>query len=83
MYFNETDTSRFLAVREGDADLNIHYNDCGTGKEVVVLLHGSGPGASGWANFNRNIAPLVEAGYRVLLIDCPLFGKSDSLVNKG
>jgi 2-hydroxy-6-oxonona-2,4-dienedioate hydrolase len=47
------------------------------------MLHGSGPGASGWANFNRNIEPLVEAGYRVLLIDCPGWGKSDSIVNSG
>ena len=83
MYIDETDTSRFLTVREGDADLNIHYNDCGRGAEVVVMLHGSGPGASGWANFNRNIEPLVDAGYRVLLIDCPGWGKSDSIVNSG
>lgn len=34
------------------------------------MLHGSGPGATGWANFSRNIDPLVEAGYRVLLLDC-------------
>ncbi len=30
------------------------------------MLHGSGPGATGWANFGRNTDPLVEAGYRVL-----------------
>jgi 2-hydroxy-6-oxonona-2,4-dienedioate hydrolase len=50
--------------------------------ETVVLLHGSGPGATGWANFSRNIDPLVEAGYRVILLDCRL-GKSDSIVNRG
>jgi len=49
----------------------------------VVLLHGSGPGATGWANFSRNIDPLVEAGYRVILLDCPGWGKSDSIVNRG
>ena len=41
-----------------------------------------GPGATGWANFSRNIDPLVEAGYRVLL-DCPGWGKSDAIVNSG
>ncbi len=41
----------------------------------MVLLHGSGPGATGWANFSRNIDPLVEAGYRVILLDCPGWGK--------
>jgi 2-hydroxy-6-oxonona-2,4-dienedioate hydrolase len=44
--------------------------------EVVVMLHGSGPGATGWANFNRNIDPFVAAGYRVLLIDCPGWGRA-------
>lgn len=83
MSINEATTSRTLAVKEGEAALNIHYNDCGNGVEVVVMLHGSGPGASGWANFNRNIEPLVDAGYRVLLIDCPGWGKSDSIVNSG
>ncbi len=83
MRINEADTSRFAKVKEGEAELNIHYNDCGTGSEVVVMLHGSGPGASGWANFNRNIEPLMDAGYRVLLIDLPGWGKSDSIVNTG
>lgn len=40
-------------------------------------------GATGWANFSRNIDPLVEAGYRVLLLDCPGWGKSDAIVNSG
>ncbi len=67
----EAATSRFLNVDEGGRTLRIHINDCGDGKETVVMLHGSGPGATGWANFSRNIDPLVEAGYRVLLLDCP------------
>ncbi len=61
--------------RRGGRTLRIHINDCGDGKETVVMLHGSGPGATGWANFSRNIDPLVEAGYRVLLLDCPGWGK--------
>lgn len=83
--FTEAETSRFLEIREGDADLRIHYNDCnpGTGGEVVVMLHGSGPGASGWANFNRNVGPLADAGYRVILLDCPGWSKSDTIVCTG
>lgn len=83
MNMSEENSSRFITVREGEGDLNIHYNDLGDGADIVVMLHGSGPGASGWANFHRNIDPLVEAGFRVLLIDLPGWGKSDSIVNDG
>ena len=69
--FTEASTSRFARIKEGDLDLQLHYNDVGQGAETVVMLHGSGTGASGWANFNRNIEPLVTAGYRVILLDCP------------
>ena len=80
---SEAATSRFVRIREGDLDLQLHYNDCGSGAETVVMLHGSGPGASGWANFNRNIEPLVAAGYRVILMDCPGWSKSDPIVCTG
>ncbi|MBP0594269.1 alpha/beta fold hydrolase [Paraburkholderia sp. LEh10] len=77
---SEAATSRLVRVKEGNLDLQVHYNDAGQGDETVVMLHGSGPGASGWANFNRNIDAFVDAGYRVILMDCPGWGKSDSIV---
>jgi 2-hydroxy-6-oxonona-2,4-dienedioate hydrolase len=76
-------TSKFVRIREGELDLQIHYNDAGTGAETVVMLHGSGPGASGWANFHRNVEPLVNAGYRVILMDCLGWSKSDPIVCTG
>ena len=79
----ETSTSRYAQIRDGALELKIHYNDAGLGAETVVLLHGSGPGATGWANFNRNVEPLVAAGYRVVLMDCPGWGKSDPIVCTG
>lgn len=79
----ESATSRFVRIKEGDLDLQLHYNDAGSGGETVVMLHGSGPGASGWANFNRNVEPFVAAGYRVVLIDCPGWSKSDSIICTG
>lgn len=79
----EAATSRFVRIQEGDLDLQLHYNDAGEGAETVVMLHGSGPGASGWANFNRNVEPLVAAGYRVILMDCPGWSKSDPIVCTG
>ena len=44
---------------------SIWYADCGAGP-AVVLLHG-GLGNAG--NFGHQVAPLVEAGYRAILID--------------
>ncbi|WP_157269263.1 alpha/beta fold hydrolase [Azohydromonas aeria] len=79
----EASTSRFVRIQEGDLELQLHYNDCGSGDETVVMLHGSGPGASGWANFNRNVEPLVAAGYRVILMDCPGWSESDPIVCTG
>ncbi|MEQ6437961.1 alpha/beta fold hydrolase [Comamonas sp. w2-DMI] len=79
----ESATSRFIRIQDGELSLQLHYNDVGQGEQVVVMLHGSGPGASGWANFNRNVAPLVAAGYRVILMDCPGWSKSDPIVCTG
>jgi 2-hydroxy-6-oxonona-2,4-dienedioate hydrolase len=79
----EASTSRFARIKEGTLDLQLHYNDTEDGEHTVVMLHGSGPGASGWANFNRNVEPLVAAGYRVVLMDCPGWSKSDPIVSKG
>ncbi|RWU22801.1 2-hydroxy-6-oxo-6-phenylhexa-2,4-dienoate hydrolase [Pseudomonas alkylphenolica] len=78
--YSESATSRFALIEDRGVHLNIHYHDCGDGQEVVVMLHGSGPGASGWSNFSRNVEPLVAAGYRVILMDCPGWSKSDSIV---
>ena len=83
MTITEQATSHLVRIQESGLDLQVHYNDVGQGDEVVVMLHGSGPGATGWANFHRNIEPLVQKGFRVILLDCPGWGKSDSIVNTG
>lgn len=73
--FTQESTSKFVQTPEW----KIHYNEAGEGP-VVIMVHGSGAGATGWANFHRNIDAFVDAGYRVILMDCPGFGKSDPLV---
>lgn len=75
----EAGTSRFAEIRIADQTYRIHYNDAGQGP-AVVMLHGSGPGASGWSNFNRNIDAFVDAGFRVILPDCLGWNKSDTVV---
>lgn len=79
MQLTDQNTSRFARIREGKLNINVHYNDAGNG-ESVVMLHGGGPGASGWSNYSRNVDAFVDAGYRVLLLDCPGFNKSDPIV---
>jgi len=66
-----------------------HYADCANGQrihyldegpatgEVVVYLHGSGPGASGYSNFKGNYPSLVAAGYRCIIPDLIGYGFSD------
>ncbi|MBQ0747186.1 MAG: alpha/beta fold hydrolase [Marinobacter sp.] len=80
--WTEAGTSRFVTVRYDDKDYRVHFNDCDpkTGGEVVMMLHGSGPGATSWSNFNRNITPLTNVGFRVILMDVPGWGKSDPII---
>ncbi len=57
-------------------DLRLHYLDVGQGP-VVVWLHGSGPGASGYSNFKGNYPAFAAAGFRNIVLDLPGFGRSD------
>ena len=52
----------------------LHYHVAGEG-HPLIMLHGSGPGASGWSNFNPNFAKLAQR-YKVYLLDFPGWGKS-------
>lgn len=56
--------------------LTLHYLDVGEGP-IVVWLHGSGPGASGYSNFKGNYPVFERAGYRNIIVDLPGFGRSD------
>src|ERR1700677_4595720 len=57
-------------------DLRINYHDVGDGSPLL-LLHGSGPGVSAWANWRLVIPGLAQAGHRVVAPDIPGFGYSD------
>lgn len=67
----EASTSRFVDTPRW----RMHYNEAGSGP-AVIMLHGSGPGATGWSNFSANIEALSK-NYRVILLDFPGWGKSD------
>ncbi len=54
----------------------MRYQEAGEGYPVI-MVHGSGPGATGWTNFSRNIPPLASR-YRIIAPDLPGWGESDS-----
>lgn len=66
----EASTSRTVETPSG----TIHYNEAGEG-HPVLLLHGSGPGATGWSNFGPNLKALSRQ-FRVIAADMPGWGKS-------
>lgn len=53
-----------------------HFNEAGEG-QPIVLLHGSGAGATGWTNFRTNLGPSSQH-HRVLVVDMPGWGQSDT-----
>lgn len=42
--YTEAGTSRRARIKNGDLELQLHFNDTEVGDETVVLIHGSGPG---------------------------------------
>jgi pimeloyl-ACP methyl ester carboxylesterase len=84
MKFQDDDLERFDTVGAAPLPANattghvpndgasIWYADCGEGS-TVILLHG-GLGNAG--NFGHQVGPLIEAGYRAILIDSRGHGRS-------
>ncbi|MBM9460344.1 alpha/beta fold hydrolase [Nocardioides sp. zg-536] len=66
----EASTSRYVDTRSW----RLHYNEAGSG-HPLVLLHGSGAGATGWSNFAPNI-PALAKSFRVIALDAPGWGSS-------
>ena len=55
----------------------LRYYDCGRDSGPVLLfLHGSGPGVTGWRNF-RGVLPAFAERFRCLVLEFPGFGVSD------
>jgi 2-hydroxy-6-oxonona-2,4-dienedioate hydrolase len=56
-------------------DWKLRYYEAGEGYPLI-LIHGSGPGATGWSNFSGNIDALARH-FHVYAIDMPGWGESD------
>ncbi len=70
MPFTEQSTSKFADSKPW----RMHYNEAGEG-HPVIMIHGGGPGATGWSNFNQNMTQLSKK-YRCLAVDMPGWGQS-------
>jgi pimeloyl-ACP methyl ester carboxylesterase len=68
-----TDLRAGLFVDAGG--ISTHYHDAGQG-DPVVLLHGSGPGVSAWANWQHTIPALAQTN-RVLAFDLVGYGATE------
>ncbi len=55
--------------------LNTHYHEDGQG-EAVILIHGSGPGVSAWANW-RLVFPILSKHFHLYAPDVVGFGYTD------
>lgn len=63
------------SIRTGEFNSNVH--DVGTGGGLpVMLIHGSGPGVSAWANWRQAI-PALAGSRRVIAPDMVGFGYTD------
>lgn len=65
-------TSREIQLGHG----KLHYHEAGQGP-ALIMLHGSGPGVFGWANFEGNL-PVFSQHFRSFIIDMPGYGESDA-----
>ena len=72
---------RGQTVQVGDLDIHFHSHGPEAG-DVVVFVHGSGPGASGHSNFKKNIDAFTAAGKRIIIPDLPGFGYSSKPTNR-
>ncbi|MDT7641554.1 MAG: 2-hydroxymuconate-semialdehyde hydrolase [Pseudonocardiales bacterium] len=70
-----TTTTEGTGLRIDAGGIGTHYHDVGSG-EPVLMLHGSGPGVSAWANWRLNLGALGER-YRVLAPDLVGFGYTE------
>lgn len=72
-------TNPEIAKQIQAAGIQTNYHDVGSG-EPVLLIHGSGPGVSAWANWRLSL-PALSKQFRVIAPDMAGFGFSERPAN--
>ena len=67
-----TNASPEIAKRIQIGECTLNYHDQGEG-EVILLIHGSGPGVTAWANW-RGVIPTLSQRARIIAPDMLGFG---------
>jgi 2-hydroxymuconate-semialdehyde hydrolase len=67
-------SSKYIQVN----GINTHYHEEGSGKEKAILIHGSGPGVSAFANW-RLVIPELSDSLHLFAPDVVGFGKTDKM----
>jgi 4,5:9,10-diseco-3-hydroxy-5,9,17-trioxoandrosta-1(10),2-diene-4-oate hydrolase len=64
--------------------VKIHYHEFGADRPgiPIVCLHGAGPGATAWSNFQGSVDAFSTRA-RTLLVDLPQFGRSEKVIIEG
>ena len=70
-----TDKSDEIGLSIESAGIQTNYHDVGEGPPVL-LIHGSGPGVSAWANW-RTVLPGLSQNFRVIAPDIVGFGYTE------
>lgn len=67
-----------LELKQIDTSAGVlRYFDTGDGP-ALLFLHGSGPGVTGWRNF-QGILPTFSQQFRCLILEFPGFGVTDDI----
>lgn len=77
-----------MEIKQTSIDVDgteVFYCECGTdtGAPPLLLLHGGGPGADGFSNYQHNIKELAKTVGRVIAPDMPAFGKTANRIPPG
>jgi 2-hydroxymuconate-semialdehyde hydrolase len=70
------DNSKYIDVN----GISTHYHECGQG-DALLLIHGSGPGVTAWANW-RLIIPKLSENFHVFAPDIVGFGFTERPENE-
>jgi 4,5:9,10-diseco-3-hydroxy-5,9,17-trioxoandrosta-1(10),2-diene-4-oate hydrolase len=77
MVIQQLDEFSYEATRRSvEGAEHLSYHEAGSG-DGLLLLHGSGPGVTGWSNFQGNL-PVFARHFRTMILDQPGFGMSSA-----